>query len=434
MLIIAIGTILLATPLCSKTGQFTNLIDALFTATSATCVTGLIVYDTYSYWNIFGQGVILALIQIGGIGLVTFTAFFNKLIGRKPGVRNLVIAKESIVSDNMSDTTQLLSMIMKFTFSCEAIGAFVLCFAFVPKYGFGNGLWISVFLAISAFCNAGFDILGFEGAFSSLTVHANNPLVLITIMVLIIVGGVGFIVWYDIKNYRKTRRIMLHSKIVIVMTVTLILFGFATFALLEWNNPKTMGNMGVGEKILNSFFQSITLRTAGFNTIDFTGVNDLTKMISILLMFIGAAPGSTGGGLKVTSVAVLIMTVVCVFRGYDETYIAGRKISKPVVYKALATLFSMAFLSLVVTTVLYYSSKIHNLKLIDALFESVSAIGTVGISSGATAIVNGFCRIALVVSMFAGRIGLVSLALSLALRQNDKHKNQVMPEGKIVIG
>lgn len=421
------------TPLCSRNGEFTGFIDSLFTATSATCVTGLIVKDTYTHWNAFGQGVILALIQVGGLGLVTFTAFFNRLIGRKPGVRNLVVAKESIVSENLSDTTQLLRLIIRFTFTIEGIGAVILCLSLVPRYGL-HGIPMSIFLAVSAFCNAGFDITGFEGQYTSLTPYLNDPIILFTIMALIVCGGLGFIVWYNLLNFRKTGKLMLHTKIVIIMTALLILSGTLIFAIFEWNNPETLGSMNSIDKIMNSMFQSITLRTAGFNTIDFTQVNDITKMFSIVLMFIGAAPGSTGGGLKVTAFAVLIMTVVSVIKGEEDTYILGRYVSKINVYKALAVLFSMSLFVFVSTGVVYYTSKAYDLKLIDAAFESVSAIATVGVTSGATAIGNSFSHIALIISMFVGRVGPVSLALSLALRQNNKHKNQIVPEGKIIIG
>lgn len=432
--VIIIGSILLSTPLCSKSGTFTSPVNAVFTATSATCVTGLIVADTYTHWNLFGQMIILAMIQIGGIGLVTLTAFFNRVIGRKMGVRNLVVAKESMIAEDLSETGQLMQMIMRFTFGCEAIGAAVLCIAFIPKLGFAQGLWVSVFLAVSAFCNAGFDVLGFNGQFSSLTTYSSDPLVLITIMVLIIFGGLGFIVWFNVYSFRKKRKLMLHTKLVLIMTAVMLVIGLAAFLIFEWNNPGTLGHFTSGDKFLNAMFQSVSLRTAGFNTVDFRGANDITKLISMFLMFIGAAPGSTAGGLKVTTFAVLVMTVVCVIRGDDDTYIAGRRVAKATVYKALAVLFTMLLLVFVASGVIYYTSKFHDLKLIDSAFEAVSAIGTVGISSGATAVGNFYSRAALIVMMFVGRVGPVSLALSLAMRQEKKRKNQVVPEAKIIIG
>ncbi len=432
--VIIVGSILLSTPLCSKNGAFTSPVDAIFTATSATCVTGLIVVDTYSHWNLFGQIIILAMIQIGGIGLVTLTAFFNRAIGRKMGVRNLVVAKESMIAEDLFETSQLMQMIVRFTFGCEAVGAALLCIAFIPRLGFAQGLWTSVFLAVSSFCNAGFDILGFNGEFSSLTAYSGDPLVLITIMALIVFGGMGFIVWFNLYSFRKKKKLMLHTKLVLIMTAIMLVIGFAAFAAIEWNNPQTLGRFNTGDKLLNAMFQSVSLRTAGFNTINFHGANDVTKLISMFLMFVGAAPGSTAGGLKITTFAVLVMTVICVIRGDDDTYIAGRRVAKTTVYKALAVLSTMLLLVIVATGVIYYTSKFHDLKLIDSAFEAVSAIGTVGVSSGATAVGNFYSRTALILMMFVGRVGPVSLALSLAMRQEKKRKNQVVPEAKIVIG
>lgn len=432
--VIIVGALLLSTPLCSKSGSFTPPVDAAFTATSATCVTGLIVEDTYTHWNLFGQIIILTMIQIGGIGLVTFTAFFNRVIGRKLGVRNLVAAKESIIAENLSETSQLVQLIVKFTFACEAVGAAVLCIAFVPKFGVGQGIWTSIFLSVSAFCNAGFDIVGIDRPFCSLMDYASDPLVLITLMALIVFGGLGFIVWFNIYEFRKNRKIMLHTKLVLVMTVILLIMGFAAFLIFEWDNPKTLGHFSDGDKFLNAMFQSVSLRTAGFNTIDFRGANDITKLISMFLMFVGGAPGSTAGGLKVTTLAVLVMTVICVIRGDDDTYIAGRRVAKSTVYKALAVLFSMLAFVVVASGVIYYTSKFHNLKLIDCAFEAVSAMGTVGVSAGSTAVGNIASHITLILVMFVGRVGPVSLALSLAMRQENKRKNQVVPEAKIIIG
>ena len=314
--VIAIGTLLLWLPISSKARVFTPLLDCLFTAASATCVTGLVVYDTYTHWSAFGHGVLLMLIQIGGLGLVTFTSFFNLVVGRKLGLRGMRLASESINSTSFGDVPYLLRMIITFTLAVEASGALLLGLYFVPRFGL-RGIAISVFLAISAFCNAGFDVLGFLGEYTSLTSLNDSYLVLFTIMLLIIIGGLGFIVWNDLMAWRKTRTLLLHTKVVLLVTAFLLLLGTVCFLLFEWNNPATLQPMSLKEKIGAGCLQSVTMRTAGFNSIDLYSMRDATKVFSIVLMFIGAAPGSTGGGIKVTTIAVIVMTAVSISRGKD---------------------------------------------------------------------------------------------------------------------
>ena len=432
--IILAGSLLLMLPVCSKSGTVTPFLDTLFTATSATCVTGLVVVDTYLHWSVFGQLIILLMIQIGGLGLITFATFFNIAIGRRLGLRSMQLAQEGVSSMNMFDTTRLIKMIITISLVFEGIGALVLCTVFVPDFG-AEGIYVSFFLAVSAYCNAGIDILGRQGAYASLTHYADNPVVLITIMALIICGGLGFIVWHDLYQYKKTHRLMLHTKIVLIITGILIFSGAVIFLALEWNNPATLKNMPVDDKIANAFFQSVTARTAGFNSVSVDGMTGATKLSSILLMFIGAAPGSTAGGIKVTTFVVLVMTVISVIRGREDTTVLGRRVDKLVVYKALAV-FSLAGIAVAVSTsIIFFSSdSLHHISGIDALFESVSAFGTVGLSVGVTEVANSISRIALILTMFLGRVGPVSLALSLAMHGNNKHKGQVIPEGKILVG
>ena len=322
--VIAIGTLLLWLPISSKARVFTPLLDCLFTAASATCVTGLVVYDTYTHWSAFGHGVLLMLIQIGGLGLVTFTSFFNLVVGRKLGLRGMRLASESINSTSFGDVPYLLRMIITFTLAVEASGALLLGLYFVPRFGL-RGIAISVFLAISAFCNAGFDVLGFLGEYTSLTSLNDSYLVLFTIMLLIIIGGLGFIVWNDLMAWRKTRTLLLHTKVVLLVTAFLLLLGTICFLLFEWNNPATLQPMSLKEKIGAGCLQSVTMRTAGFNSIDLYSMRDATKVFSIVLMFIGAAPGSTGGGIKVTTIAVIVMTAVSISRGKAAEYISAGK-------------------------------------------------------------------------------------------------------------
>ena len=305
-LVILVGTILLCLPISSKSREFTPLVNSMFTATSATCVTGLITYDTFTHWSRFGQIVILLLIQIGGLGLVTFSTFFTVIAGKKLGLREMQLAQESINFGSMANIHKMLMGIVGTVLACEGIGALLMSTAFIPKYG-AEGIYISCFLAVSAFCNAGFDVLGRESEYISLCNYNGVPIVMYTIMALIIVGGLGFVVWKDIASYSSTKKLTLQSRVVLVMTAPMIVLGAVFFWAYEWDN--TMAGLTFGEKITAGLFQSVTCRTAGFNSIDQATLNPISKGISSMLMFIGAAPGSTGGGVKITTFSVLIMTV-----------------------------------------------------------------------------------------------------------------------------
>ncbi|HNX64477.1 MAG TPA: TrkH family potassium uptake protein [Oscillospiraceae bacterium] len=433
LLVISVGTLLLSLPISSKARECTPFIESFFTATSATCVTGLVVYDTYTHWSIFGQVIILLLIQIGGLGLVTFTSFFNFIIGRKLGLRSIQLASENANSTGFTDVKALVSAIFKISVFFETIGAILLMSVFVPKYG-PRGIFISFFLSISAFCNAGFDILGNEGEYISLMNYADNPIVMLTIMGLIICGGLGFVVWYDIMNYRKTKKLILHSKVVIFTTAFLIVSGAALVLILEWSNPNTMVDDSVGKKIWEAFFQSVSFRTAGFNTIDIAGMHSSTKLVGIIYMFIGAAPGSTGGGIKVSTITVIIMTVISVIKNNPDTVIHGRRIDKDTVYKSLSILMLSMLVVIFTSCFVYYSNVGAGAQGIDSVFESVSAFATVGLSAGTTALTNGISRLILSFAMFIGRVGPVSLALSIAIGLDARNKNQVIPEGKVLVG
>lgn len=433
LLVISVGTLLLSLPISSRTRECTPFVESFFTATSATCVTGLVVYDTYTHWSLFGQVIILLMIQIGGLGLVTFTSFFNFIIGRKLGLRSIQLASENANSTGFTDVKALVSAIFKISVFFETIGAILLMSVFVPKYG-PRGIFISFFLSVSAFCNAGFDILGSEGEYISLMNYADNPIVMLTIMGLIICGGLGFVVWYDIINYRKNKKLILHSKVVLTATAILILSGAVLVLILEWSNPSTMAGDSVGKKIWEAFFQSITFRTAGFNTIDIARMHSSTKLVGIIYMFIGAAPGSTGGGIKISTITVIIMTVVSVIRNNPDTVIHGRRIDKDTVYKSLSILMLSMTAVIFTSCFIYFNNAETGLQGIDAAFESVSAFATVGLSAGATALTNEISRLILSFVMFIGRVGPVSLALSLAIGLDARNKNQVIPEGKVIVG
>lgn len=432
--IIAIGTLLLTLPVSSRSGSFTNPLDCLFTATSATCVTGLVIFDTYQHWNRFGQLVILAMIQLGGLGFVTFATFFNLAVHRKLGFRSLLNAQESVNSTHGMDIYHIVRMVVIASFSIEAAGALLLSTVFIPQFGLGEGIYTAVFLAVSSFCNAGFDVLGRETPFVSLTEYNGSPMVLLTISALIIIGGLGFTVWGDLLQYRRTRTLMFHTRVVLAVTLSLLAAGTAMFLLCEWNNPATMGPLPVPQKLLAGFFQSVTTRTAGYNSLDFGAMHEITKFFSTILMFIGAAPGSTGGGIKVTTLVVMVMTVASVCRGREETVIRRRVINRNVVYRSLTVMvLGGAAVALSTALIFFTMPSSETVTGINALFESTSAFATVGLSVGVTSVLNIPAKLVMILIMFLGRVGPVSFMLSLALN-HESAKNQVYPEGKLLVG
>ena len=310
--VIALGTLLLTLPIASRHGRL-DVLNAMFTATSATCVTGLVVRDTWTQFTWFGQAVVLLLIQVGGLGLVTLTSFFALAMRRRMGFRDLRLLGESVSADGLSKATEVLKIVIKLAAAFEAVGIVLLLFAFVPQFG-AEGVWVSVFTAISAFCNAGFDLFGRFGAYSSLVPYVNNYYVQAVIMFMIMAGGLGFMVWVELAEYRKKRRLSLHAKVVLQFSVIFWVGGAVLLALLEWSNPRTMGGLSVPGKIMAALFQSVSTRTAGMNTIDLAACRPISKLLMSVLQFIGAAPGSTGGGVKVTTFAVLILTIRSVAR------------------------------------------------------------------------------------------------------------------------
>ncbi|MGN0675263.1 MAG: TrkH family potassium uptake protein, partial [Oscillospiraceae bacterium] len=430
--VIAIGSFLLMLPISSSSGNFTNPLTAIFTATSATCVTGLVVVDTGTFWSVFGQIIILLMIQIGGLGFVTLVSFFNFLIRKKMELRSIQVASESVNTSGFYDVKTLVKYVISISFICEFSGALLLMTTFVPKYGV-YGIYISLFIAISAFCNAGFDIMGaVETPYCSLTTLSSDPVVMTVVPLLIIAGGLGFWVWMDIITYRRRKRLSLQSKIVLLFTLILIITGTILTMITEWSNPLTIGNMNIGNKIVNSLFHSVSLRTAGFNTVDLASMHSITKLISLFFMFIGVAPGSTGGGIKITTFAIIIMTVVSVIKNKNDTIIMGRKIDKESVYKALSIIILAALVTSTTAVILFYNNT--GVTGIDAAFEAVSAIATTGLSVGVSGISGIISRIILSVTMFIGRVGPVSFAISLSTNRDNIIKNEVYPEGKMMVG
>ncbi len=430
LLVIAVGTLLLTLPISSRTGRL-GVIDAMFTATSATCVTGLVVRDTWSQFSLFGQVIILMLIQVGGLGLVTLTSFFALAARRRMGFRDLRLLGESVSADGLSKATEVLKIVIKLAAAFEAVGIVLLLFAFVPQFG-AEGVWVSVFTAISAFCNAGFDLFGRFGAYSSLVPYVNNYYVQAVVMFMIMAGGLGFMVWVELAEYRKKRRLSLHAKVVLQFSVIFWVGGAGLLALLEGATPGTMGGLSVPGKIMAALFQSVSTRTAGMNTIDLAACSPISKLLMSVLQFIGAAPGSTGGGVKVTTFAVLILTIRSVAQGRDDCVIGGHHIESKTVYRALTIIVIGAVAAFGSAVVVYYNTA-ETVSVIDCIFESCSAFGTVGLSVGVTGQLNTGAKLLYMACMFMGRVGPVSLAISLTAKPDD-NKRKVLPVGHINVG
>ena len=430
LILIAVGTLLLMLPVSSREGHL-GLLDAMFTATSATCVTGLVVRDTWTQFTAFGQAVILLLIQVGGLGLVTLTSFFALAVRRRMGFRDLRLLGESVSADGFSQATEVLKIVITLAAFFETLGAVLLMAAFVPKMGL-EGIWVSVFTAISAFCNAGFDLFGRFGEYSSLVPYVQNYYVQAVVMFLIMAGGLGFMVWVELAEWRKKRRLSLHARVVLVFSILFWLGGAVALLLLEWSNPATMGPLSIPGKLMAALFQSVSTRTAGMNTIDLAACTPISKLLMSILMFIGAAPGSTGGGVKVTTFAVLILTIRSVAQGRDDCIISDHRIDFKTVYRAL-TIITLGALAAFGSTVFVTYNTVSSVSVIDAMFESFSAFGTVGLTVGVTGLLNSAAKVLYMLVMFMGRVGPVSLAISLTAR-SDENKRRILPEGHINVG
>ncbi|MGL4850097.1 MAG: TrkH family potassium uptake protein [Clostridium sp.] len=426
-IVILVGAILLSLPISSKSGEGTNFLDALFTSTSAVCVTGLVTLDTGTYFNTFGQIVIMLLIEIGGLGFMSFATFIAVLLGKKITLRNRLLVQEAMNTFSIQGLVKMVKYVLGFTFAVQFFGALLLSTQFIPEFGILKGIYFSIFHSISAFCNAGFDLFGH---FSSLTSYAYNPVIILTISALIIIGGLGFTIWLEIYNYKGVKRFSVHTKIVILVTVILIVLGTVLMFLFEMNNNETIGTMGAGGKWLNSFFASVSPRTAGFNSISTDAMTTSGKFTTILLMFIGGSPGSTAGGLKTATFGIIILTVICVIKGREDTEAFGRRFSKDLVYKAFALLMIGALLVIVVTMLLAITQPKENF--IDLLYEATSAFGTVGLTTGVTQRLNAIGKIIIMITMYLGRVGPMTVVL--ALVRNKIKQTHKYPEGKILIG
>lgn len=426
--VIAVGTLLLCLPIASKSREWTPLLDSAFTATSATCVTGLIVRDTFTHWSLFGQLVILTMIQIGGLGVMTIIMTFSVFTKKKISLYERKLLMQSAGTMRSSGVIRLLKQIIKVTFICEGTGAILLATRFCPELGFAKGLYYSVFHAVSAFCNAGFDLMGRYGEFSSLTPFYSDITVNITVCALIICGGIGFIVWQDIVTHGiKFKNYSLHSKIVLTTSAVLILSGWLVFFFTEKN--ASLANLTTGEKILASFFQSVTSRTAGFNTVPLNRLSGAGVVLMSVLMMIGGSPGSTAGGIKTTTVAVMFFELIAAAKGDKDTVVFKRRLEDDTVKRAGAII--SAYTAAVIIALIAISSA-ENLPLSDVLFEVASAVGTVGLTVGITPTLSSFSHIVLMLLMFAGRIG--GLTIIVAFAERREHAKLTRPTEKILIG
>ena len=422
---ILLGGILLMLPVSSAAGLWTPFSEALFTSTSAVCVTGLVVHDTMTYWSVFGKTVILLLIQIGGMGVVTLSALVLTATGHKLGLVQRTLIQDSIGSEHMGGLVRMVRFIVKVMLTVEGIGACFLATVFIPLYGPLKGAAFSVFHSVSAFCNAGFDLMGEQGEYSSLTGFAANPVVTLTISLLIILGGIGFFTWKDfIDHGLKFRRYRMQTKAILVMTAALLLLPAIYLFMAEY------GNLPLGERLLAAIFQAVTPRTAGFNTTDLTQMSGTGQAVTVILMLIGGAPGSTAGGMKVTTIFVILATCASVFGGEEECSGFGRSIDNKVISQAMALMTIYMTLFLVSGAVI---CSLEQQPLHICLFESASAIGTVGLTLGITPTLGLISKIILIALMFLGRTGGLTIAWALFKIQGPS-VNRKYPKGNIAVG
>lgn len=422
-LVILVGALLLMLPVSGKAGAVTPFLDCLFTSASAVCVTGLVVYDTAAHWSYFGQAVILILIQIGGMGVITVAAAITMASGKKISLMQRSTMRDAISAHQVGGIVRFTGFILKGIFGIEFIGALLLTAVFVPDFG-PKGIWMGVFHSVSAFCNAGFDILGEGAPFGSLTAYADDPLLNLTVMGLIIVGGIGFLTWQDIRqNGFRFGRYRMQSKVILTATGLLILLPALYFFFLEFSN------LPIGKRFWGSLFQSVTPRTAGFNTLDQASMSETGQMLTCILMLIGGSPGSTAGGMKTTTFAVMIACAVAVFRRRENGRFFGRRIADDTVKNAV-TVFLLY-------TVMFFMggmliSKIESLPLTACLYESASAVGTVGLTLGITPGLGTASKIILICQMFFGRVG--GLTLIFAILPATKNTLSKLPLERITVG
>lgn len=406
--IILLGTFLLALPASSRSGQSCGILPALFTATSSTCVTGLILFDTWTQWSGFGQIVIISLIEIGGLGFMSVASLIVFLLRKKVGLKQRMVMAQALSVNDMDSVVRLQKWVLFGSLSIQLAGALILFARFLPEYGVANAAKWGVFHAISGFCNAGFDIVGCIQPGASMMVFNDDPVVLVTLMALVVLGGLGFFVWEEVVRLHSWKKFSVYTKLVLLASFVLLFGGAAAFCLLEWNNPQTMGPMPAWQKILNSFFQSVTVRTAGFAAVDQACLTDGAKAVSLFLMLIGGCSGSTAGGMKVVSMLVLILFIWARARGRHTVCVFKRTIPEKQAMDAMTIASIMVGLAVFGAV---FISATNPVGFTDALFETVSALATVGLTAGVTPLLGIPAQLLIVIFMYFGRVGVLTLSL-----------------------
>lgn len=432
-LVILTGALLLKLPISTRIPEGTPFVDCLFTATSAVCVTGLAVLETSAHWTVFGKVVIITLIEIGGLGFMTIGAAIPILIGKKINLHQRVLIKEALNQDKLAGGVRLLKNVLQYSFVTEGIGALFLSTVFIPEFGWFRGIGYSLFHSISAFCNAGFDLMGSShGAFTSLMYYYNNPIVVLTISGLIILGGIGFTVVQSVKTFKPFRTFSVSSKLAIVTTLFLLAFGTLFILISESGNPLSIAGMPRTDQLQVAFFQSTTARTAGFATVDLGTFRDSTIFVLIILMFIGASPASTGGGIKTTTFAVLMATVFTFLKNDADVTIYKRKVSSENLRKALGVLCLSLTFVLIGTYLLTLTQNPAHFDLTASLFECVSAFATVGLSVGGTPNLDSFGKAVIMLLMYIGRVGTITIMTAIVHKTNIY--NVRYPEENVIVG
>ncbi len=427
--VIFLGGVILSLPIATQSGEPTPFLDSLFISTSAVCVTGLVTVDTATHWNYFGKTVIITLIQIGGLGFMSFATMAAVFLGKKLGLKDRLLMQEAYNAMSLQGIIRMVRYVVFFTFGVELAGALILMTQFIPMFGWGRGIYYGVFHSISAFCNAGFDLMG---NYTSLTGVNTNKIILFTIASLIVIAGLGFSVWIEIWNFKSFKRLSLHAKLVLSTTAALIFGGAILIFIFEYHNPVTLGTMGILDKMNNALFASVTPRTAGFNSISVPDMAMASRLLTIILMFIGGSPGSTAGGIKTTAISVLFLTVLCVIRGRHDPEAFGRRIDKENVFKAFAVV--VIGLGIVVGVSLWMSffEAPQGATMEQLIFEATSAFATVGLTEGITPGLQSGSKIALIMGMYFGRVGPITVMLALSKQKSPAQIRY--PDGKILIG
>lgn len=439
LILVLLGTFFLCLPIASAKGEWTSFIDALFTATTSVCVTGLTVLPTYAYWSVFGKVVILILIQIGGLGIISVSIGFFTMIGKRITLKERMMLQEAYNMDSLQGLVRLTLKIIKGTLLVEGIGAVFYAFQFVPQYGIQKGFLYAIFHAVSAFCNAGIDLIGDQ----SFVPYSSSVLMNFTTMFLIIMGGIGFVVWWDVKRvfldakksgqyHGMMKKLTLHSKLAIVTSLILIFGGFLLIFISEFDNLDTIGKLPFWDKCMAALFESVTTRTAGFAMIPQQNFRSATMLILVVLMMIGGSPIGTAGGIKTTTIGMIYISMKCTIQGKKDTEVFDRKIGSDNVKTGLAV---AGIFILLMYGGIFLLSATQNIPLGSVVFEAASAIGTVGLTRGATALLNSFGKVLIIFMMFIGRIGPITMAMAFSMKRKDGnyHKRE-LPEKKVIVG